>query len=1164
MSRRYLFVTLFLCLWPGLAQDPRGSIVGQITDSTGAVIPNATVRITHVETNVVATAVSNSQGSYEAPYLLTGAYRLSVEMAGFKTWTRSGIDLRIGDRLQIDIRLELGNVTEVVEVTTSAPVLEATTGTVGQVLDRRQFADLPLRGGSVSTLYAMSPASILTALPFDGPWNVVQASNVSLAGGGVTDFNVDGVSNNSSGGNTSFVPPPDMVQEVKIDTASYDAAIGHARAGSINVSLKSGTNALHGTVGAFVSSGPMMTRNFFTDRFIFDPTTGPVTPEKIKANTPSVRWLRYTAAVGGPLVIPGIYNGKNRTFWMFGYQQHNRNRPVQGQFSVPTLPERTGDFSALLGLGSQYQIYDPMTTKAAGNSRYSRLPLPGNIIPASRIDPMALHILKYFPEPNTAGTRDGLQNYSRSRMETQNLYQPVMRVDHNFSEKHRMFVRYSHSDFKGNFDEIIPDSDVRGRFRERPHRGIAIDNVWVLSPDKVLNVRYGFTYFRDTETFANIGWDLSEFGFPSSLINTLPNSAISFPQIMIGNTLQLGNPGGFTQTDYSHSLLTVLNWSRGNHSIKFGADLRLPLDNSQTYSNVSPRMNFDTAYTKGPVDNSPAAPVGQGLASFLFGIPTSGYVDLNSSRAQSGGFYSTFVQDDWRITRKLTLNLGLRWEYEAQATERYNRDSRQFDFQTVNPIQDQAQANYAKHPIPQIPADQFRTIGGLTFTGINGNPRGIRDAYWPAFMPRFGFAYQVLPRVVMRGGFGMFFGLLGSEFIDVAQPGFNQRTNIVPTLDNGITYAASISNPLPFGVEQPLGAAGGLKTYLGRSPGFYNTDGRRPYSERWSYSLQFQPLDRTVVEIGYLGSRSLRLRTSTNYNPVPRQYLSTSPVRDQATIDLLSARVTNPFLGIDGFQGSTFFNTANTTVAQLLRPLPQFTDLTAGAAAASSWYNALTVRVERRFHRGLQFQANYTWSKTMEALAYLNAGASRPEHVVSNLDRPHRVTLTSIYELPFGAGRPYLSSLRGPLNHIIGGWNLQTVFQMQSGPPLDFGNVIYTGEFSQIALPADQRSLQRWFNTDGFERSSQMQLANNIRYFPSRISSVRAAGINVLDLSVHKNFRMAEHFTLQLRGEAEGALNHPNFDAPNMAPANALFGQVTATQTGQEERRIFVGLKLLF
>jgi hypothetical protein len=1135
-------------------QDPRGRIEGLVGDATGAVIPLATVRATNIETGVAIGAASNDQGVYEILYLLPGTYRLAVEMQGFKTWTRPDLELRTGDRLRVDVELELGNVAESVEVKAESPVLESASSNVGQVLSNKEASELPLRGGSLAWLYSLAPGVIQPSIPAGGPWNIDQASDASAAGAGSRsfDFNVDGVSNNSYGGRTAFVPPPDMVQEIKIETTSYDASIGHSTGGSVNVSLKTGTNALHGSFGAALAKGPMVTRNFFVNRFIFDPATGPVTDQKIKANTPTDRWLRMSGAVGGPVLIPKLYNGKNRTFWMFGYQGHDRAQPVASLASVPAEAQRGGDFSALLALGAQYQIYDPFTTVAQG-ARFARQPLAANRIPSSRIDATAKKFLAYFPAANTAGTPDSLNNYSTTTPKEQVLKQPIVRIDHNFSEKHRLYARYSHSNFDGKFDQLVKNSDVRGRLRSRPHRGAALDNVWVLSPSMVFDVRYGFTWFSEVQSFYNMGWDLKEFGFPDSLIREMDPKGISFPQTQISGLMQLGNDGGFRRVNYTHSLLSVVNWMRGNHSLKFGADFRNNYENNKDYNNVSPQLVFDPLYTRGPLDNSTAAPAGQGLASLLFGIPTGGGVNVNDSRAELSGFYSAFVQDDWRVRRSLTLNLGLRWEVESPIVERFNRTTLDFDFTTPNPIEAQARAQYAQAPIPEVPASAFRTLGGVTFAGVGANPRNVRDPYYRAVMPRAGFAWQWNARTVVRGGYGIYFGLLGADFSDVAQPGFNQRTNIVPSNDNGMTYVASIANPLPSGVEKPRGAAGGLTTYLGRGPGFFSRDGRRPYTQRWSLSVQYEPVRRSVIEIGYIGSRSIRQRATTEFNPAPRSYLSTLPVRDQAAIDFLSAQVNNPFRGIEGFAGTAYYTGRTTGRSQLLRPLPHFTGLTEGLPAGMSWYHGLTASFQRRFTSGFQFQGNYTWSKTMSATEYLNDTDALPLHVVNDLDRPHRFAASGLYELPFARR-----------SRVFGGWQIQAIYQWQSGPPLSFGNVIYTGTYPALRLDGGARSLERWFNTDGFERDSRRQLANNIRTLPPRIAQARADGMNMLDLGAFKYFTLREGIRLQLRADAESAPNHPNFNPPNTNPSSTLFGRVSATQTGEGERRVFAGLRLIF
>jgi hypothetical protein len=954
-----------------------------------------------------------------------------------------------------------------------------------------------------------------------------------------------------------------MVDEVRIDTNSYDAAVGHTTGGQINVSLKSGGNGLHGTLGASIASGPMMTRNFFTNGFIFNPATGPVTPEKIKNNTPFARWLRQSAAVGGPVMLPRIYNGKNRTFWMFGYQSHNRLRTNNSQATLPTEAMRRGDFSALLGVGAQYQIYDPFTTVQEG-ARFRRAPVPGNVIPRNRISPQAEAIHKYFPLPNAAGTADFTNNYLLARPDKQDLYQPIVRIDHVFTDKWRTFGRYSQSIFNGSFDRWVPGSDVRGRLRQRPYKGVALDTVGMLSSTLTLDVRYGWTWFSEKEGFVNQGYNLAEFGFPASLTSRLDPRGVTFPTITVNGMLQLGNNGGFDQRYYTHTLLTVLNWSRGKHGIKFGFDGRLNYDNSITYGNVSPQLTFGDVYTRGPLDNSPGSPgAGQNFASLLFGIPTAGGIDINDSRAERSPMHSLFVQDDWRLSKSLTLNLGLRWEYEGPVVERYNRSSSDFDFVTPNPISAEARSNYGRAPIAEVPVAGFRTLGGLTFLGVNGASRQMRNPYYRALTPRVGLAWSIRPKMVMRAGYGIFFGLLGADFSDVSQPGFNRRTNVVASANNGLTYSASLTNPFPNGVDQPEGASQGLATFLGRSPGYNPADGRRPYTQRWSYNLQFEPMSRTVVEFGYQGNRATRLRVGNDFaNAVPRQYMSTLPVRDNATINFLTAAVTNPFRNIEAFRGTALFTNANTTRAQLLRPFPHFAGLDAALPAGSSWYHAFTARYERRFAKGLLLQANYTFSKAMEAAQYLNPTDPAPSHVISDLDRTHRFTFASMYELPVGRGKRFGGRMNRWLDLAAGGWNLQALYQGQSGAPISFGNVIYTGTYDQ--LDTTGKTLQAWFNTAGFERRAAFQLDQNLRSMPLRLGAMRVDGINVWDMSINKDFPVTEKIRLQLRGEAEGATNSPNFSSPNTVPTNTLFGQVTTTQTGQEERRIFVGLRLIF
>ncbi|MCL5744308.1 MAG: TonB-dependent receptor, partial [Acidobacteria bacterium] len=597
-----------------------------------------------------------------------------------------------------------------------------------------------------------------------------------------------------------------------------------------------------------------------------------------------------------------------------------------------------------------------------------------------------------------------------------------------------------------------------------------------------------------------------------------------------------------------------------NHSLRFGGEFRILQENNYNYGAVSPHIAFDQAWTRGPMDNSPTSPIGEGLASFLLGLPTGGYVDRNPSYAEQSGYTALFLQDDWRISRKLTINMGLRWEYEMPTTERYNRTNRGFDFTTPNPISAAALANYAKNPAPALPVSQFRTLGGLLFSGVDGQPRGLFNGDPNNFAPRVGIAYQIRPRTVLRAGYGIFFDSIGADQDDVAQQGYSQRTNLTPSLDNGLSFHATLNNPFPDGLLAPAGASAGLATFLGRSPSFFWPTRKAGYVQRWSFNIQHELPGRALVEIGYVGNRGTGLGVAQDLNAVPAQYLSTSPVRDQGTIDFLTQAVTNPFYGLPQFDGSGMQG-RTVALSQLLKPYPEFAAINSTLSGGSSWYHSLQIRAEKRMAYGFTIQGSYTWSKFMEAIAKLNDTDTRPEHVVSPQDRPHHLIMSGIYELPFGRGKHFLSQ-GGLINHILGGWSVQGIYQAQSGPPIGFGNIVFYGNIQDIVKPRSERTVEQWFNTGaGFETDPRKALGQNLRTFPSKFTGLRADGFNNFDFSVFKTFPIHERLKFQLRAEAQDAFNHAMFAAPNTAPANTLFGSVNAI-VGTEQRRISIVGKL--
>jgi hypothetical protein len=593
----------------------------------------------------------------------------------------------------------------------------------------------------------------------------------------------------------------------------------------------------------------------------------------------------------------------------------------------------------------------------------------------------------------------------------------------------------------------------------------------------------------------------------------------------------------------------------GAHNIKFGADLRVGRSFGNRFpQSVSPDLQFVDTWTRGPLDNSPAAPIGQELATMLLGIP-NGSMAQNASFALQSRFAGLYIHDDFKVSRNLTLNIGLRYEKEFPITERYDRLVAGFDATTANPIEAEARANYARSPLPELPVDQFRVLGGLTFVGVNGRPTPF-ETESNNFMPRIGFAWQATPTTVFRGGYGMFFDVVGVNRSEAIQTGFSQSTPIQPSLDNGLTFIATNANPLPNGLLPPLGAAGGLTTNLGQQLDFYLPQRRNPYSQRWSLGLQ-QQVGGFLLEGTYVGNRGTRLQVSRNLNVTPAEYLSTSPVRDNETINFLSAQVTNPLAGTDPIYG------ARISRANLLRPYPHFGNILVEEPIGYNWYHSLQVRSERRFSKGFTFQLAYTWSKLMEAVEFLNPTDPLPYESISGLDRPHRLAASFIYELPFGRGRQFAGGVGRGLDYLIGGWQLNGIVSYQSGSPLGFGNAIFNGNIEDMVLPHSERTAERWFNVDaGFNRVASQQLASNIRTFPLRFSGLRGDDQHRWDLSALKYFRVTERLRAQFRAECFNALNQTNFNNPNTSPVNTAFGTITGTQS--QARTFQFAVKLEF
>jgi outer membrane receptor protein involved in Fe transport len=1145
------------------AQDSRGTITGTVRDTSKGVVPGATVTITNQSMGTATTAVTNQDGFFQAPYLIAGAYKIAVELQGFKKYVRDGIEVRIADRLDLDITLEVGGTVEEVTVAATTPLLDTTNASLGNVVDARRIAELPTPHGDPYALIGLAAGVAYTgSLRLDRPFEPTHIVGYAMDGtrGNRSDLTIDGVPSTATANANeviaSYVPPPEIVQEFKVQTATFDASFGNTEGGVTNLSIKSGTNSLKGTA-YFVKTPPALFANdFFANANSLPPT--------------DFTYNRYGGMAGGPVVLPG-YDGRRKTFFTYGFEGIHEARPRNnGTPTVPTEKMRNGDFSELLALGPQYQIYNPFTRRAIGNGRFQMDPFAGNIIPANLINPVAKAALEYIGRPLSPANADGTGNFQQPSLpETIKYATNTIRVDHVATDKQRVYGRFSWYDRNSNYNNYFNNLST-GEWFQFISRQAAFDHVWVMNSTTVMNLRYGFNRFvRGTDTNpANHGFDLSSLGFPSAYNSMIAEDLRRFPRFDITGYQGTGFGGEFRPNE-THSFIGSLTKSLGVHSIRTGLEFRRYAETSTFFANdQTGQFVFDANWTRGPLDNSPTAPgsLGQSFAAFLLGLPTSGQIVRRASYDEASSTYGFYVQDDWRVGPRLTLNLGLRYELETALTEAQNRSVRGFDAAAAQPIEPAARA--ALNPAATgIPLDQFHVRGGLTFAGVDGQPEGLYEVPKNNWMPRAGATFKLDERTVVRGGYGVFYGFLGQRRGDVITSGFSANTPMTVSLDNGLTFLETLSNPFRGGIIEPVGAAAGIQTFLGQGITFFDANPKSPRNQRWQVGLQRELPGRLVLDLAYVGNHGTDLPTARNLNATPNQYLSTSTTRDQVNADYLSALVPNPFVNLMPATAGTAFRAATIARERLLRPYPQFDTVNTTTSEGWSWYHALQAGLQRRFSSGYTIGVNYTYSRFTEATEFLNAGDPAPWEGVSSQDVPHRLSINGILELPFGRERRFGADANPAVNALIGGWQVQGIYTFQSGFPIgNFPNLFFTGNTDDIAV--SDPTLARWFNIDaGFNRVTAQQPVSNLRTFPLRFDSVRGDRTNNVDLSMIKNTALPRGKSLQFRFEAINAFNHPQFPSPggnSLNPTNASFGQVVTSAQLNYARRVQVMLKFVY
>jgi hypothetical protein len=1187
----FFFIILLVVPIVLLAQEFRGTISGVVTDPSGAAVPGVQVTATETQTGTKTQTVSNAEGQYTLPFLLPGDYQVQATGPGFKEFIRKGIHLTSSDHPVVDIHLEVGVATESVEVTANIPLLNTENASTGQVITTKQVEDFPLNGRTPLMLAQLAVGVLATANPaqvhpFDN--NGGAAWSIGGTPAQTSEILLDGSPDEIWSGSFAYSPPQDAVQEVTVDAFNTDAAYGHTFAGTVNQVLKSGTNGFHGSMYEFNQADALAANLWLSDK------NGK--PKQV------THFNQYGLTAGGPVMIPKVFNGRNKLFWFFAWENLDDAQPTSDLTTVPTDAERKGDFSALLALGPQYQIYNPYSGTLSGktinrqpflcdasgnplptNTNMTQTPtsgsVPCNIIPSTLLNPVSLAYLNFFPEPNAAGQSDGFQNYANTNTSADSFDNELGRLDYNMTERSHMFFDFRHNNrlqAKNNYFGNV----ATGTTLLRENWGGTVDEVYTFSPTLVADVRFNGTYMREIHGDPSIGFDPTQLGFPSYIKSSsqfliLPFAGFSGSCGSQTSFQCLGNTGDSRDPSASYQIFGDVIKSLGNHTLKFGTDLRQYRLDTITYGSSAGNYTFGTNWTNGPTSGSAAAPFGQDFATFLLGLPTSGTYTVNSFGTFLSRYYAFFVQDDWRVKRNLTLNLGLRYEHDTPYSESYARTVNGFDFTAASPVEAAAQSAFAAD-FPsglttdngQPPLAQLNVPGGLTLA-TPGN-KGAYQVNSHMFSPRAGFAWSPsfwrFGSSTVRGGFGIFVSPIALSTLDtngnyssnpiLDQEGYSATTQFVATTNNYLSPAATLSNPFPSpgGIQQPVGSSLGLGTFLGQTVSFLNPNMKDPYSIRWNLGVQHEISPNLLLEVDYVGNHAVHLPVQiVQFNSVPAQYLSTLTTRDQTVITALSATVTNPFAGL---LPGTSLNGSKVSVAQLLAPFPQFPQGTSSTSTGvlmqnytegTSSFNGLDVRLEKRLSYGLSIIGNYMYSKLIEGDTYLNATDTQREIRVSPFDHTHHFAAGFSYDLPIGAGRAMNLRSRW-VNALLGGWTINGIYTYQTGGPIEWSNSDYVYLGGPLN-PDDTRTSAPIFDVSQFDTNSKDQFQDHIRTFPSTLSSVRFESIDNLDSSILKDFHFTEGVYLQLRLEAFNAFNHPQFGAfsgssgPNMTPTSSAFGE---------------------
>ena len=1225
----------------GFAQEFRGTISGTVTDPSGAVVPNATVEIKEIHSGSISRTASDSAGQYVVPFLLPGDYSITASAAGFESLSRGGITLHAQDHPIVDLALTVGSANQTVTVTTAPPQLDLANASVSTVIATNSVADLPLNGRTPAVLSELTPGVITTAAPeqvhpFDN--NAGNAWSIGGTPNQVSEVLLDGSPDETLLGALAFSPSQDSVQEVSVQPFATDASFGHTIGGVINQVTKSGSNQFHGTAYEFGQISGIDSNLYFNSAYWNNATAKPV---------PVAHFNQYGVTFGGPVWLPKIYDGRNKLQFFFAWEGLKDSTPASTFLSVPTTAsaggspgtggEVNGDFYQILQAGcpsgfasndnvkgaicnpsgsnktafaDPYQVWNPGSSTSSGGV-ITRTPVFNNQLRSVNpsLDPIALAYMKLYPAPNATGDSFGHNNYNSNAPSADNYSNEFGRVDYNLKSNDHMFLDVRHnirSQVKNNYF----NNNTTGTTLTRENWGSTLDNVYSLNPTTIFDVRLSWMLFYEAHGTPAQAYTPQQLGFPSSLSNA--GTEIQLPYINFAaagtcatNSYEcLGDNSSSIDPSTSYQVFTDVVKVIGRHTLKVGFDGRQYRLSVTSFGDSAGFFTFDRSWTNAGTTGTSSNAMGLDLAAFLLGVPSSGQYDLNSRADYHMYYVGTFVQDDFRINDKLTLNMGVRYDINTPFEERLGR--------TVNGFNPTAAITYATTPtwtsttestggssytIPSI-----NTNGGLTFPGgANGAVFATNNGF---FSPRFGFSYGIDNKTVVRAGTGLFVepetmsnmaatGVTSSNALS-NQEGFSASTSYVASAD-GVHYSGSLENPFP-SFTQPVGSAQGANTFLG-SPAAINflaPSQHEAYAERWNLGVQRALTNNLMIEGIYVGNHGLHLPVgSQNINAILPQFMNTSPYFDFNMNKAYGTKVNNPFYNTMGTGNTTGTNTTKqVSFSNMMVPFPQFgtTAITEqNETIGQSWFNSLILHVEQRAAHGLTLTANYSFSKMIEQDTRRNDEDNFLETRISPFDHTHHFTTGGTYDLPFGRGKMFSFGGSRLWNEIAGGFVLNGIYQFQSGAPIYFqydaaltqGTTLRqitnnsrlaslttpalgTGAFVTSANPSSCTG-----TCDGSANvGGQVQGNNHYRTLPTTLSWVRQDGYNNLDASLLKNFNFTEKSYFQLRFETFNTLNHPIFAAPNVGSSSGVsgssFGYISGVTANSAPRQIQIGGRLVF